>query len=58
MSFNDLYLHYKSLVHDACSTRDFDRIIESAFNDYLKGRMTDTEYGKIYFACIAKCNTL
>ena len=54
----DLYLHYKSLVHDAVTPRDFDRIIESAFNDYAKGRMTDTEYWKIYFACIEKCNTL
>lgn len=55
---SDLYLHYRSRVADADTPNDFDRIIESAFNDYVKGRLTDTEYGRIYFACIAKHNTL
>lgn len=55
---SDLYLHYKSQLTDCVTMVDFDRVIESSFNDYLKGRLTDSEYSKIYFACCAKQNVI
>lgn len=58
MRKSDLYLHYKSLVKDACLLSEFDRIIESAFNDYMKDNLTDVEYSRIYFACVARQNVL
>ena len=58
MPFSDLYLHYKSQLSECSTMTDFDHIIESSFNDYMKNRLTDTEYGKIYFACVAKQNDI
>lgn len=58
MPKSDLYLHYKSQLAECATMTDFDRIIESSFNDYMKGRLTDKEYGNIYFACVAKQNVL
>ena len=53
---SDLYLHYKAALLDAATQKDFDRVIQSAFNDYMRGRLDENEYGRIYFAAIAKCN--
>lgn len=55
---NNLYLHYKTLVSEANHPSDFDRIIESAFRDYIRDNLNDTEYSKIYFACVARQNKL
>lgn len=55
---SDLYLHYKSQLTDCATMTDFDRIIESSFNDFVKGRLTEAEYSKIYFSCVAKCNVI
>lgn len=55
---NNLYLHYKHLIAEANHVVDFDHIIESAFRDYIKDNLNDTEYGKIYFACVARQNKL
>lgn len=58
MPKSDLYLHYKYLLTECVTMTDFDHVIESSFNDYMKDRLTDAEYGKIYFACVAKQNTI
>lgn len=58
MAQSDLYLHYKEKAREASTLKDFDRIIESAFNDYMRFRLTDAEYGRIYFACIARQNEI
>lgn len=58
MPKSDLYLHYKSRLTECATMTDFDRVIESAFNDYMKDRLTEKEYGNIYFACVAKQNVL
>lgn len=55
---NELYLHYKSRVSEANHAADFDHIIESAFRDYINDNLNDTEYGKIYFACVDRQNKL
>lgn len=55
---SDLYLHYKSQLADCVTVTDFDRVIEASFNDYVKGRLTDKEYGNIYFAAVAKQNII
>lgn len=56
MPRSDLYAHYQQQAREANTLSDFDRIIESAYRDYVTGRLSDAEYGKIYFACIARQN--
>lgn len=56
MPRSDLYAHYQAQAREAITLADFDRIIESAYRDYVTNRLTDTEYGRIYFACIARQN--
>lgn len=55
---SDLYLHYREQVREANFPSDFNHIIESAFRDYVEGRITDKEYGKIYFACTSRMNEI
>lgn len=47
----DLYRHYREQLRSVNRT-DADNIIASAYNDYLKDRITYQEYGKIYFAAL------
>lgn len=58
MPKNELYLHYKDQVREAVTPADFDHIIESAFQSYIKDGLNDTEYGRIYFACVARQNKM
>ena len=53
---SDLYLHYRHQLKEGVTKAEADHIIESAFNDCMNGRITETEYGKIYFASIAIIN--
>lgn len=55
---NELYLHYKGQVREAVTPADFDHIIESAFQSYIKDGLNDKEYGRIYFACVARQNKM
>lgn len=52
----DLYLHYKSRISECETPGEYDQVISSAFGDYMADRLTDTEYGKIYFACVDRIN--
>lgn len=58
MAHSDLYLHYRERIREANHPLDFDRIIDSAFRDYVQNHLTEKEYGRIYFACIARNNQL
>lgn len=58
MAKSDSYLHYKAQLVDAVTVDDFDHIIAAAFRDYLKYRLDDTEYGRIYFACVRRLNSI
>ena len=53
---NDLYLHLKQQAREAVTPAECDHIITAAFHEYIKDNLTDTEYGRIYFACIERIN--
>lgn len=53
---SDLYLHYRQQLKEGVTKAEADHIIASAFSDCMRGYITETEYGKIYFAAIAIIN--
>lgn len=54
----DLYLRYRERIREAIRPLDFERIIASAYRDYVQNYLTEKEYGRIYFACIVRNNKL
>ncbi len=51
---NALYLHLREQVQEAQLQSELDAIIGTAYSEYMKDCLSDTEYGKIYFAAVAK----
>lgn len=58
MAYSDLYDYYRQQASEANTIADFDQIIASAYRDYVSDRLTEKEYGRIYFACIARQNKI
>lgn len=55
---NPVYSQYRDRVANATRAYEFDKIIDAAYRDYIGYKLTDLEYGKIYFACIARSNNI